>query len=189
MRGAQNCLGTDTRTGTAGDKGGKTEIQREMHIHNRCVRTLQERQPLRFIDRFMLPALAGVTRQVAAFVGAQGEDVAMVSNATTGLNAVLRAYPLVAGDRVLALDSRYGSVNKMLTDLCARTGAVYDEVDVPYPLQDSAQVCVLAYQWPCMRIPDLCAACALQIVQAVRNALTPATRLAVFDHIASNTGQ
>ncbi len=58
-----------------------------------------EKQPLRFLDREIMPRLVWATRRLAAFVGADAQDVALVPNATTGLNAVLQSFPFAHGDR------------------------------------------------------------------------------------------
>ena len=63
-----------------------------------------EAQPVRFMDDEVLPALAAAGRRLAAFVGANPTDLALVPNATTAVNAVLRGLPLQPGDVLLSLD-------------------------------------------------------------------------------------
>src|SRR6185436_20010355 len=46
--------------------------------------------------------------EIAAFVGARGEDLVFVDNTTTGVNAVLRSTPLAAGDEIVVTDHIYG---------------------------------------------------------------------------------
>ena len=74
-----------------------------------------ERQPLEFFDRTLLPELMRTTRLIAQKVlGARPQDVALVANATTGLNAVLgslRRHGLL--DNVLVLDCGYGADKNM----------------------------------------------------------------------------
>src|SRR5438046_7659937 len=79
-----------------------------------------ERQP----SRFMLRELSGehpmpwrsVSRireasdAVAAFVGSRPDDLVLVPNVTTGMNAVLGSVTLGAGDEVLITDLAYGAV-------------------------------------------------------------------------------
>jgi isopenicillin-N epimerase len=69
---------------------------------------LQESQPLRFIDRFVLPALADVTRELARYLHCPAWELALVSNATTALNAVIHSISLRPGDRVFLFDTAYG---------------------------------------------------------------------------------
>ena len=46
---------------------------------------------------------------VASFIGANGDDVVFVDNATTGVNAVLRSFPLEPDDEILLTDHTYGA--------------------------------------------------------------------------------
>ena len=50
-----------------------------------------EVQPLRFIDRELLPLLAHTIREFAPFVKAQAEDLVFLPSATVGLNTVINA--------------------------------------------------------------------------------------------------
>jgi len=74
-----------------------------------------ERHPSRFILRELtavtfgkqrrdVPRLREAAATVAAFLGAKGEDLVFVDNATTGANAVLRSFPFQPGDEILVTD-------------------------------------------------------------------------------------
>ncbi|MGH6930461.1 MAG: hypothetical protein ACREEV_19240, partial [Dongiaceae bacterium] len=53
------------------------------------LRAEMESQPVRFLARQRLqPRLRAAAQQLASFLGADGEDLAFVDNATTGVNAV-----------------------------------------------------------------------------------------------------
>jgi selenocysteine lyase/cysteine desulfurase len=79
------------------------------------------RQPSRFLLRELtstavgsgplpMPRLRAAAGQVAEFLGARGDDLVFVDNATTGVNAVLRSFDLRHGDEILLLDGCYGAV-------------------------------------------------------------------------------
>src|SRR5512146_1508075 len=68
-------------------------------------RRRMEAQP----SRFMRAVLPGALR-LAAFIGADGKDIAFVDNATTGCNAVLRSLRLQPGDEIVVLSHGYGAV-------------------------------------------------------------------------------
>lgn len=72
-----------------------------------------EEQPLQFIDRELFPHLVHAIREFAPHVGASPERLAFVQNATTGLNAVIGSVDLMPGDSIFMLDIGYGSVKKM----------------------------------------------------------------------------
>ena len=66
-------------------------------------RRRMEAQPGRFFRREMVPALREAAARLASFLGAEGQDLAFVENATTGCNAVLRSLRLGPGDEILTL--------------------------------------------------------------------------------------
>jgi isopenicillin-N epimerase len=101
---------------------------------------------------------------VAAFVGAAPDDLVFIDNTTTGVNAVLRSLPLLAGDEVLVTDHIYGGLVAAVTHLSRAAGATVRTVDVPYPAFDAADA-----------------------VERVSHALTERTRLVIVEHVAADT--
>jgi selenocysteine lyase/cysteine desulfurase len=79
-----------------------------------------ERQPLRFFDRTLLPHIADAGRRAARFVAASPGDVALVPNATTGLQAAINACaPLLhLGVAAVCLSVGYGAVKLALREAC-----------------------------------------------------------------------
>lgn len=141
---------------------------KEVELECQAWRMHLERQPLRFIDRELLPHLAHTVRALSQFVDASPTDLVLLPNATAGLNAVIRSLVdrvLSPGDEILLLDTAYVSVKKMVRVLCAARGITIREVCVPFPLESEEQA-----------------------IRVVENALTPRTRLAIFDHITSGAG-
>jgi isopenicillin-N epimerase len=112
-------------------------------------------------DRTRLRAALDV---VAEFVGADGSDLVFVDNATTGANAVLRSLDLREGDEILVTDHTYGGVARAAAYTARRAGAQVTTVELPYPGPARGE-----------------------IVERIARALGPRTRLAVVDHITSET--
>jgi len=129
-----------------------------------ALRAELEAQPVRFLARELLDRLDGVRETLGPFVGAAPEGLAFVTNATTGVNAVLRSLELGPGDELLTTDHAYPACRDALHYVAGRTGARVVAAPVPFPLQDEAQV-----------------------VEAVLARMTPATRLALIDHVTSPT--
>ena len=96
---------------------------------------------------------------------APAADIGWVRNATTGVNAVLRSYPLRAGDELLTTNQAYNACCNALRFVAEQARARVVVADVPFPLQS----------------PD-------QVVEAVLSQVTPRTRLALLDHVTSPTG-
>ena len=131
-----------------------------------------ERQPSRFLLRELTSVIVGAWRperprmrvaadRVAAFVGAHGDDLVFVDNATTGANGVLRSFPFEPGDEILVSDLGYGGVTLAATFAARERGATVRTVTVPTPYSSDG------------------------ISDAFERAVGPRTRLAVVDHIAA----
>ena len=139
-----------------------------------AIRDEMERQPSRFMLRD-LSGLVGLPRReptrlrraaaaVAEFLGARGDDLAFVDNATTGVNAVLRSLALEPGDEILLTDHSYGGVVRAAAFIARERRAEVRTVRVPYPQFDRDR-----------------------LVHEVSQAIGPRTRIAVLDHITSES--
>jgi isopenicillin-N epimerase len=123
-----------------------------------------EANPDRFI-RYILPdALRASAARLAAAMGARGEDLAFVDNATAGTTAVLRSFPVTPGDEVVATNHAYGAVTQTLRFIEKYRGAVPVLAEIGYPIASQDE-----------------------IVRAIEARFTPRTRLLVIDHITSPT--
>ncbi|XP_048734812.2 uncharacterized protein LOC125650493 isoform X2 [Ostrea edulis] len=123
-----------------------------------------ETQPLRFFDRDLLPHMAYVTRRLAKFVGCRPKDLLLMNNVTNAINTVLHNIPLEKGDIIYCLNTTYGAVKKLLKWICQQKGVVLQEETIKFPLTETKQV-----------------------IDIVNRTLRSGTKLAVFDHIPSNT--
>ena len=126
-----------------------------------------EAEPVRFMTRELPPQLDAARATLAAFVGAQAEDLVFVHNATDGANAVLRSLlpTFNPGDELLTASHAYRAVRQTLIYVAGLCGARVVDADVPFPIADPEQV-----------------------TDAIRHAITPKTAFAVIDHITSPTG-
>lgn len=124
-----------------------------------------ERQPLRFFMREFEALLDASRRSLAAFVGAQTDDLVFVPNATTGVNAVLRSLSFNSGDELLTTNQEYNACRNALDFIASRTGATVVIATIPFPLESPHQ-----------------------IVEAVIERVSSKTRLALLDHVTSKTG-
>jgi isopenicillin-N epimerase len=124
-----------------------------------------EREPVLFLSRELEGHLATARAELAAFVGADADDLAFVPNATGGVNTVLRSLVFDAGDELLVTDHGYNACRNACEAVAARAGARVVVAAVPFPVES----------------PD-------QVVAAVLERVTPRTRLAILDHVTSPTG-
>ena len=123
-----------------------------------------EREPVRFMVEQLESALDAARAALGEFVGAEPDDLAFVTNATTGVNTVLRSLLLEPGDELLTTNHEYNAVRNTLDFVADQSGARVVVATVPFPIES----------------PD-------QVVTAVLEAVTPRTRLAVIDHVTSAT--
>ncbi|MGD1148355.1 MAG: aminotransferase class V-fold PLP-dependent enzyme [Thermoanaerobaculaceae bacterium] len=123
-----------------------------------------EEQPVEFLGRRFAALMRDVRAALAAFLGADPDDLVFVPNATTGLNAVARSIPLKPGDEVLATDHEYGALDRTWTFMCEKARARYVRQPVPFPVESEEQV-----------------------VEAVWAGVTPRTRVLFLSHITSTT--
>src|SRR5688572_22381326 len=58
------------------------------------------------------PRLRRAAREIGVYFQAAGDDLVFVDNTTTAANAVLRSFPLGAGDEIVLFDHAYGALRK-----------------------------------------------------------------------------
>lgn len=129
------------------------------------IRDELEREPVRFFVHRFEPLLDAARDALAAFVGADADDLVFVPNATTGVNTVLRSLPLGPADELVVTDHEYNACRNALDAAAERTGARVVVAPVPFPLH----------------APD-------QVIEAVMARVGPRTRLVLVDHVTSQTG-
>jgi isopenicillin-N epimerase len=137
---------------------------REVLRHQAALRDELEAEPVRFLGRELEGRLDVARASLAAFVGADPDDLAFVSNATGGVNAVVRSLDLASGDELLTTDHAYAACKNALDYAAARAGAKVVIAPVPFPVRSADE-----------------------IVAAVLERVTPRTRIALIDHITSPT--
>jgi isopenicillin-N epimerase len=98
-----------------------------------------ERQPVAFLDsRRNLAVNLGAARQaLASEMGTTPDNIAQVSNATTGLNVVIQSLPLKAGDEILTTNHEYNALEKTWAYVARRSGVKIVAVTVPLPLNSA----------------------------------------------------
>lgn len=128
------------------------------------LRRQMEAEPVQFLWRRYEERLEPARKTLARFVGARPRDVVFVTNATTAVNAVAGSIALRRGDEILTTNLDYNACRNALTIAAARKGARVSVAAVPFPLES----------------PD-------EVVDAVLRSVTRRTRLAMVDHITSNT--
>lgn len=111
-----------------------------------------------------------VKRAAAAYLGGNAEDVALTQSTTMGLSTVYHGLPLRAGDEVLLTTHDHYSHQESARLACERSGAKLRKI----PLYD--------------RFEDLPGISSEVIVERIRRAITPATRVVGMTWVHSSSG-
>jgi isopenicillin-N epimerase len=119
-----------------------------------------ELDPLRFLDREMFSYWCDALDSLAGLLGLQNSlNLVLAPNATFGMWSVITSM-ISPGDEVLIFDLTYGSTKKML----AHRGARVRMAEVSLPIVSKQQ-----------------------IFEQISRAVTADTKIAIIDHITSNT--
>ena len=128
-------------------------------------RRLIEANPTGFFLETLEPALDDARARLCALVGAETDDLVFVTNATMGVNTVVRSLSFEPGDELLTIDHVYNACRNALEYAAAEAQAKVVIAEVPFPLDSPARV-----------------------VESVLSAVTDRTRFVLIDHVTSPTG-
>jgi isopenicillin-N epimerase len=128
------------------------------------LRRQMEAEPVQFLWRRYEERLEPARAALANFLGARARDVVFVTNATTGVNAVVRSLRLRPGDELLTTSHDYNACRNALAEVARRAGAKVTIARIPFPIRSGDEA-----------------------VEAVLRAATRRTRLAMVDHVTSHT--
>jgi len=127
-------------------------------------RAQMEQEPVRFMVRELEPLIDAARGALAEFIGADAGGLAFVPNATAGVNAVLRSLDLDKFDELLVTNHEYNACRNALEYVAGVAGAKVVVVDIPFPIAS----------------PDV-------FVERILEHVTERTRLALIDHVTSQT--
>lgn len=129
------------------------------------LRDALERDPVEFLGRRLPDALATVRARLASYLGvADPDQLVLVANSTTGLNAVAMSIALAAGDEIVITDREYGAMKLLWREIARRTEARLVVAALP------------------VRVTS-----ADELAETIWSAVTPRTRALFFSHVTSET--
>jgi isopenicillin-N epimerase len=123
-----------------------------------------EKHPVQFLARDLEDLLDWTRSEIGAFIGTEADDLALMPNATAGINTVLRSLRFERGDEIIATNHAYNASLNAARFAAAQSSARVVLADIPYPIKS----------------PD-------QAIEAILAAVTPRTKLAMIEHVTSPT--
>ncbi|MEB3205390.1 MAG: aminotransferase class V-fold PLP-dependent enzyme [Candidatus Sericytochromatia bacterium] len=124
-----------------------------------------EAEPMVWYDRHHLPAMDRSRTVLATCLGVPENTLALVPNTTTGINGILASCTVSPGDEWLCTDHTYNATRNALHRWATARGASVRVVALPFPVSEAGA-------WE----------------QILLDAVGPATRLMLLDHVSSGTG-
>jgi len=126
---------------------------------------LMEQEPVRFFEELMPSLLQSSRQALGKFLHCSPEDLAFVSNATSGVNTVLRSLQFERGDEILVPNHAYQACRNSIDFVARRWGAKVVEVNIPFPIEGPQTV-----------------------IGLMKSAYTSKTKLVMIDTVTSPTG-
>ena len=126
---------------------------------------LLEEEPVRFYEDLAMQFMEDSRKALATMLECDADDLALIENATTGVNTVMRSLRFERGDEILVPDHAYQACRNTLDYVAHRWGATVVTVNIPFPISG----------------PEI-------IVEQMMAAVTSRTVLAMVDTVTSPTG-
>ena len=123
-----------------------------------------EARSMQFMVDDLEPLLDRSREALGKLVKADAEDLVFVPNITHGVNTVLRSLQFEEGDELLTTNHAYNACANVLHYVAGLFGAKVVVADIPFPIEDPQQA-----------------------INAIGQAVSSKTRLALIDHITSPT--
>ena len=124
-----------------------------------------ENEPVHFFEELMPTFLEDTREALATFLHCKSEDLALVENATTGVNTILRSLEFQEGDEILVPDHAYQACRNTIDYVANRWNATVKIVKIPFPIRNKGIV-----------------------LQNILDCVTERTVLAMIDTVTSPTG-
>ncbi len=138
---------------------------RSVREEQRTWQDVMENEPVRFFEDLMPSILEQTRVALAKQLSCQADDLALVENATSGVNTVMRSLEFSEGDEILVPDHAYQACRNTIDFVAERWGAKVVTVPLPFPI-DGPHV----------------------VMEAMLGAVSERTVLAMIDTVTSPTG-
>jgi len=128
-------------------------------------KSILEKDPVNFYDNIAPVALQNARISIANFVKCNQEDLALIENATSGVNTVLRSLDFSLNDEILVPNHAYQACRNAIDYVAMKTGAKVITCNIPFPVENNKI-----------------------IIEKIMGCVTKRTKLALIDTVTSPTG-
>jgi len=129
------------------------------------LRTSLESDPVTFMESTVRELWAESLVRLSKFINADSEGMTFVTNATSGINTVLKSLDLKPNDEIIVLDHSYQACWNAVDSITKKTGAKTVVATIPFPIDSNEQ-----------------------IIEEILQKVTEKTRLVLVDTVTSPTG-
>ena len=129
------------------------------------LRTSLESDPVTFMESTARELWAESLVKLSKFINADSEGMTFVTNATSGVNTVLKSLDLKPNDEIIVLDHSYQACWNAVDFITKKSGAKTVVATIPFPIDSNEQ-----------------------IIEEILQKVTEKTRLALVDTVTSPTG-
>ena len=129
------------------------------------IRNEMEEDPVYFVEKKMNDLWQKSILELSKFLNADPEGMVFVTNATMGVNTILRSLKLSPGDEIIVTDHAYQACRNAIDFVTERSGARTVIVPVPFRVDDESE-----------------------IIDPILSAVSDRTVLAMIDTVSSPTG-
>ncbi len=126
---------------------------------------LMEKDPVKFFEEIAPNALLESRKAIAKLVNCHYEDLALIENATTGVNTILRSLKFKPGDEILVPNHAYQACRNAIDYIAKKHSINVVVCKIPFPINSKEEV-----------------------VDLMMSCVTKKTKLALIDTVTSPTG-
>jgi len=105
-----------------------------------------ESQPVEFLDRDIQRYFRSARQHLAAYLGANQNNLVFVPNATFGVNIIARSLAFQEGDEVLTSNHEYGACENVWSFMSQKTGVKVVRQKIPLPMLSPDEIVDLFWQ-------------------------------------------
>ena len=99
-------------------------------------RKVLENEPVKFFEELAPEIMLESRKAIAKMVNCDADDLALIENATTGVNTIMRSLEFNQGDEIIVPDHAYQACRNAIDYVAERWGVIVKTCKIPFPIKD-----------------------------------------------------